>query len=96
MGYFSPGDVKALDHAKTIRVVTYNDWSLDGSDGAQGEQKTANADLMGDVGPQIARTQKALSADPTAVKVLQQGGISVGSVAGMEAGHDGVVTLYVD
>lgn len=96
LGYFKPSDITALDHAKSVKVVTFNSWALDGQDGNQAEQKTALADQMPDFGAQIADTQKALSADPAAVKVLKAGGISVGSVAGVEAGHNGLVTLYVE
>ncbi len=96
LGYFKPSDISALDHAKSVKVVTYNSWSLDAQDGESGDQKTAVVDKMGDIGSQIAATQKALSADPAAVNVLKSGGISVGSVAGVEAGRNGDVTLYVE
>lgn len=96
LGYFKPSDIAALDHAKSVKIVTFNDWARDGSDDTPAEQKTAFADQIPDFGPQIADTQRALSADPAAVKVLKAGGISVGSVAGVEAGRDGQVTLYVE
>lgn len=96
LGYFKPSDIAALDHAKSVRVVTYNGWSFDGDEGVSAiDQRTANADIMGNIAPQIADTQKALEADANAVKVLKSGGISVGSVAGVEAGRNGEVTLYV-
>jgi len=96
LGYFKPSDIAALGHAKNVKVVTFNSWNLDGTDGNQAEQKTALADQMGNLGAQIGDTQKALSADPAALKVLKSGGISVGSVAGVEAGKNGLVTIYVE
>jgi hypothetical protein len=96
LGYFKPSDIAALDHARNVKVVPYNSWALDGGDNGQAEQKTALSDQMGTLGPQIGDTQKALSADPAALKVLKSGGISVGSVAGVEAGKNGLVTIYVE
>ena len=96
LGYFKPSDIAALDHAKNVKIVSYNAWSLDETDGNQAEQKTALGDQMGNIGPQLTVTQKALAADPSALKVLQSGGISVGSVAGVEAGKNGLVTVYVE
>ncbi len=96
LGYFKPSDITALDHAKQVKVVTFNSWALDDEGANYGDQKTALSDQMGAIGPQIDQTQKALSADPAAVKVLKSGGISVGSVAGVEAGKNGDVTLYVE
>jgi hypothetical protein len=95
LGYFKPSDIKALDQARTVKIVTYNDWALDGSDDTAAEQKTGNIDKIADAGPQIAQTQRALSADPAAAKLLRAHGISIGSVAGVEAGRSGEVTLYV-
>ncbi len=96
LGYFKPSDITALDHAKNVKVVTFNSWALDGDDNAQGEQKTALGDQLGNMGAQIGDTQSAISSDPAAVKVLKAGGISVGSVAGVEAGKNGLVTVYVE
>ena len=96
LGYFKPSDIAALDHAKNVKVVTFNSWALDGDDNGQGEQKTALGDQMGNMGAQIGDTQAALAADPSAVKVLKSGGISVGNVAGVEAGKNGLVTVYVE
>ena len=96
LGYFKPSDIGALDHAKNVKVVTFNGWNLDESDGSQGEEKTALGNEMGNIGAQIGDTQKALSDDPAAVKVLKSGGISVGSVDAVEAGKNGLVTVYVE
>ncbi len=96
LGYFKPSDITALDHARNVKVVTFNSWALDGDDNSQAEQKTALGDQMGNLGAQIGDTQAALAADPSAVKVLKAGGISVGSVAGVEAGKNGLVTVYVE
>lgn len=93
LGYFKPSDITALDHAKTVKVVTFNSWDVDGTD------HTQNTDVhnqMAAVGGQIADTQQAIAADPAAVKVLRSGDISVGSVAGVEAGKNGLVTVYVE
>ncbi len=95
LGYFNPGDVKALDHARIVTVVKDNSWALDGGSRDRAEQLTAINDDAGNVGPDISRIQKALSADKTATNILKSHGISVGSVAAIEAGRNGVVTLYV-
>jgi hypothetical protein len=84
-------DVQALDHATTVNVVTYQEWNHD--NGA--DQSTTINGTLGSVGSQIADTQKAVSADPAAVKLLKEHGISAGSVAGIEGGRDGIVTLFV-
>jgi hypothetical protein len=84
-------DVQALDHAKTVNVLTYEAWNHDSG----ADQSTTINGTLGSVGPQIADTEKAVAADPAAVKLLKDHGISAGSVAGIEAGHDGIVTLFV-
>jgi hypothetical protein len=95
LGYFNPGDVKALDHARIVTVVRDNSWALDGGSGDRAEQLTAINDDAGNAGPDISRVQKALSDDKIATNILKSHGISVGSVAAIEAGRNGVVTLYV-
>jgi|GEM_PF-6590309 len=84
-------DVQALVHAKTVNVVTYEGWNHDSG----ADQSTTINGTLGSIGPQIADTQKAVAADPAAVKLLKEHGISASSVAGIEGGRDGIVTLFV-
>jgi hypothetical protein len=93
LGYFKSSDIDALAHAKQVNVVNFNGWSLDSDDNPNGGTKGSLADTFS---PQIGQTQGAIASDPAALKVLHQGGISLGDVAGVNAGKNGDVTVYVD
>ncbi len=104
LGYYNPGDVKALLNASTINVITYGgefagapgaNSSVGKPNHAQNTDRSDPADRLAAMAPEISKIQADLNANPAAVALLKSHNISVSQVQGIEVGRDGVVSLYI-